>query len=336
MHLNQIYDGFEKLRKLGVVTLSVKRVKQNAGKPVLTVIVENRFKVVYDTLDGNNWIEGTEEENLRYFEREVKADFYFKRSFSKLLFDHAPRNCKIYPLGLNYGFEPEGRFPKNFIENIKDFARGSVVIEKIYKKTIFSSKDFEYYPIPNKKNKVLFLTRLWDPEDSQLEHIRIEREKINSSRISYIKSLRKEFGDQFFGGLQETEFAKKHAKNLVVPYSISQRERFLKTVREHNVCITSLGLHNSIGWKFAEYVAASRAIVTEPLAYEIPGNFKVNENYLIYRDESELLKNVKSLLDGKEETFDMMNKNFKYFNNYVSPDKLVLNSLVEVYRGISR
>ena len=59
---------------------------------------------------------------------------------------------------------------------------------------------------------------------------------------------------------------------------------FLNIVKSSDICIATTGLHKSIGWKFGEYIAASRAIITEPLYYEIPGELKRGSNYLEFRN----------------------------------------------------
>ncbi len=97
--------------------------------------------------------------------------------------------------------------------------------------------------------------------------------------------------------------------------------------------MATTGLHNSIGWKFGEYVAASRAILSEPLIYGLPGNFEHGKNYLPFNNEDELLHKTYSLLKNKDELLDMMNSNFHYYNNFLRPDKLVLNTLLKIYQN---
>ena len=53
----------------------------NPLKPILKVRINDKYDVIYDTLDGLNWIKASIENNLDYFKNNIKADFYFKRSF---------------------------------------------------------------------------------------------------------------------------------------------------------------------------------------------------------------------------------------------------------------
>lgn len=96
----------------------------------------------------------------------------------------------------------------------------------------------------------------------------------------------------------------------------------------HNICIATTGLFGSIGWKFAEYVAGSRAIISEPLNYSIPGNFTNGVNYYDFLNKDDLLNNIQTLLSNKDIVKNMMYNNFLYYNQYVKPENLVLNTLL--------
>ncbi|MFI3190717.1 hypothetical protein BCS42_05820 [Crenothrix sp. D3] len=338
-HLSQIYTGFEQLKKAGVIDLSIRYTGEKTGatKPVLKVKINNKYKVIYDTLDGLNWIKGSIEDNLNYIKTHLDADFYFKRSYSKNILKYFPSHCKVYPLGLNYYVESEDFYFVGIKESIKHYIKEIYVITKILKiNKNFYTNDFEFYPFVSKETKILFFTRLWTPDDIIGKHFKSQIESINENRVRYIKACKKEFGDCFTGGLENDTYSNLHAKglnaeDLIVPYSLTNRKTFLNTIKNHNICITTTGLHNSIGWKFGEYVAASRAIVSEPLAYELPGDFKSPKNYLAFSNEEELISRINLLRENKDLLFEIMKNNFHYYNNYVRPDKLVLNTLLAIY-----
>lgn len=178
---------------------------------------------------------------------------------------------------------------------------------------------------------ILLIAGLWNPEDEKLEHLKIEIDLINRTRIDCIRACQKEFGRKFTGGLIRDSFSIKQAKDLIMPDSLTNRETFLNSIREHNICIATTGLHGSIGWKLAEYVAASRAILSEPLIYKPTGDFKNDINYLNFDSVDELLNKVYFLLKNRDALIGMMNSNFQYYNNYLRPDKLVLNTLMKIY-----
>ncbi|ENO0816296.1 hypothetical protein PAK39_15700 [Proteus mirabilis] len=98
-------------------------------------------------------------------------------------------------------------------------------------------------------------------------------------------------------------------------------------MKEHEICITSTGLHKSTGWRFGEFVAASRAIISEPLNYVVPGNF---DNYLPFNNIEELYLAIEKLVNDKELRYDMMKRNNIYYNNYLKPDRLILNTITSL------
>lgn len=333
-HLNIIYDGFEKLRKKGIIELVIKPKVNNSRKPLLKVLVNNKYRVIYDTLDGFNWVNGSYQENLNYFKNNIKADFYFKRSYSEIIKKDAPQNCQIFPLGLYFFVKPEGKYPIEFKDRLHNIYFNK--LRKLYYNfdlsILFNSKkdDLEYYPILNKVNRILFLTRIWNPDDVETEVLKIERERINKDRISVIRECRKEFGDIFIGGLQYDSFSVKKCKDLVVPYTVTNKKSFLRNIKISNICIATTGLHNSIGGKLAEYISASRGIVSQPLNYKPTGDFETGKNYSVFNNESELLNCIYHLLTNRDKLASMMHSNFNYYNNYLRSDILVLNTLFKV------
>lgn len=333
-HLSQIYAGFGQLKKIGIVELSLSsKLPKNPPKPLLTVNVNEKYTVIYDTLDGLNWIDGTIEENLNYFKNNIKADFYFKRSYNKNVFEHAPRNCQIFPLGLNYDIRSEPLYFKGITEKVKDILICNKFSSKLLKlNNAICTSDFEFYPLCN-EIKILFLTRLWNPDDVSLEHLKTERESINKNRISCIRACQNELGNSFTGGLVKDSFSIQAYKELTSPRSLTDKREFLKAIKSHSICIATTGLHNSIGWRFGEYVAASRGIITEPLAYDLPGEFESGKNYLKFCNETELLNQILFLREHPKLLFEMMNNNYHYYNNYLKPGNLILNTLLTVLQN---
>ena len=188
--------------------------------------------------------------------------------------------------------------------------------------------EFEEPPVfKNSKDlRILFLTRLWsfNTEDpKKLDFLR----GINETRISLIRALRKRYGVAFCGGLRKTDLAMQMAPDLITTYRMTNRRNFLRLLHEHDICIASTGLHNSIGWKLGEYVAASKAIVSERLHYEVTGDFLPNKNYLEYCDVPQALSAVESLMSSPERVYQMKLENQRYYMEYLRPDAIVWNAL---------
>lgn len=205
-HLSQIYDGFAKLIRKGIINATFIRVKGNPIKPLLKVVVDDKYTLIYDLLDGLNWIAGNEQENLTYFKENVKADYYFKRSLTEKVLKYSPPDCKIFPLGLNYPFQAEGKYPDKFIENLKFKIKGTYFYRRTYKKTLFNDQDFEFLPVPAKKTKILFITRLWNPDDVSTEFEKEDRNQLNKRRVANVRALQKEFGNLATAGIKKIIF----------------------------------------------------------------------------------------------------------------------------------
>jgi hypothetical protein len=326
-HLSHVYDGFWKLKKKGLITLKVKRVKLENSKPVIKVIVNNKYTVIYDALDGLNWTDGTLEENIDYIKSKIDCDYYFKRSFKPELKEYFKNSVNYYPLGLYFFVDHEGKFPLTIKEKLK-----AVIKEKV-QKDYFPVHKYEYPPIRNNENRILFLCGLWDPAEVKSIELKDQREQINQNRIQYVRACKAEFGRQFTGGIQTSEYAKNIAPDVLIPKEITRKQNFLNAIKQHNICIASTGLHDSTGSKFGEYTAASRAIITEPLNYELPGDFKEKQNYLAFNNADELISNIYHLVNNPDKMQQMMFDNFAYYNRYVNSEKMILNSLVEIHNN---
>ena len=335
-HLMQLYAGFFKLEKEGIIDLVLKPKKYIfRSNPIIQAIVNKRFKVIYDTQDGLSWINDTVEKNLEHFKTTYQADFYFKRSFHQQLMCYKPDGCQVFPLGFNYNIHPDENlihFTNSVKDRFKYFVKTTKVLNTVTNKRFFYAKDFEYYPIKAGEDKILFLTRVWDPwgVDVFSEEERELRIQINKNRIMCLHACREHFGDRFTGGLWKDDFAEKQYSQYTLPKSQTSKTTFLNRVKEHSICVATTGLYNSIGWKMGEYIAASRAIVSEPLHFEVPGNFKKDQNYLEFTNKAELIEKIETLLNNKELIGQMMKNNYHYYNNFLKPDILVLNSLLTI------
>ena len=335
-HLSQLYAGFEILKEKGIISLvySDKYQIQSASQvPLLLVRVNDRYDFCYDVSDGTDWIiGGTKDENIRFLKENIKVDFYFKRSFNELFSNRFSESTKVFPLGLNYQIQPTKQ------KGIKAVIKSKIDMPFFHKylkfnNNSFTSEVFEHLPMINPNGKILFLLRLWDPNESLVETSKIKEERlqINEQRINCIKVCKKEFKDKFIGGVTTNDFSIKNCdKDLLLPRLLTSRKSFLDLIKKSNICIATTGLHKSIGWKFGEYVAASRAIVSEPLNYRIPGAFTPNKNYLEFNNGQELIERISFLLDNKQVLQEMMWNNYDYYQKYLRPDIMILHTLLKV------
>lgn len=341
-HLQQIYTGFSLLHKQGFLKLKQtipSEFLQNKNTPNrwlsykffnTKVIINEKIFVCYDMHDWN-WID---EEILR------EVDFYFKRSYDAQYISQLQEKNKVFPLGLNYQVSSSEK--DSFKLDRAAFYDGKNKIKAIVKGLRIDKflgdkgeteqlKNLESYPDFTLEPKVLFMARTWNPnlipDTKQKETI----EALNQTRAECVRALRKEFGERFFGGLAREDYAVEHFKDCLLPDgNLSGKRKYLEILKKFPICVTTTGLNNSNGWKLGEYVAFSKAIVTEPLFFQIPGDFAKEKNYLEFTSPDELVIQAARLFEDKNLRFEMMLNNYRYYQSYVKPDSLILNSLAAV------
>jgi hypothetical protein len=178
--------------------------------------------------------------------------------------------------------------------------------------------------------RVLFMAGAWDPArvPAEAPEKAAEFEAINETRAACVRLLRREFGDRFFGGILHSEFARRRYADVLLPEArAASKRRYLRRVREYPICIATMGLHGSNGWKLAEYVGHSRAIVTERLRYAVPGGFSSPENYLDFGTPEQCVEQVSRLMQDPSLRAAQMRANHDYYRAWMRPDALAARIL---------
>jgi hypothetical protein len=342
-HLQQLFTGFVMLHARGLVGLSQARSREplssgpahhlkNVGGAHLTVVINGEIRVHYDCHDAAE----LHEEQLE------RCDFYFKRSYSQPYVDSLKRHAgKVLPLGLFYRVLPE-RFHLASIERALLGSRGlretlnslvDAVDVRNWLKYSARVRELEALPEPDQPPRVLFLAAAHDPyrraerAPQKIEEMRL----INDTRARCIRLLRKALGPRFFGGFIHTRYsAANYGDCLAADDAVTRKRNYIKLLKSFPIGIATTGLHGSIGGKFAEYVALSKAIVSEPLNYQVPGELQAGRNYLEFASPEQCVEQAMHLMEHREERTRKMLNNALYYQSYLRPDALVLNSLLKV------
>jgi len=180
-------------------------------------------------------------------------------------------------------------------------------------------------PVKAQSPRVLFMTRLWDPDEipPHAPHKRAERELMNMMRVGLVHALRREFGARFTGGICHSGFARRRYPDVLArDQSATRQMRFIALARQHPVCVTSMGLHGSTGFRMAEFLALSRAVVSEPLRYAVPGGLAPGKHYLQFDTTEQCVAQVAHLFDHPAEREEMMVRNWDYYQRWLRPDRL--------------
>jgi hypothetical protein len=338
-HLQQLYTGFLMLHESGAIRLSQERRRRrteytsgaqhlrDASHAHLDAIVDGEIKIHFDTHDG---------EDIATSELD-DCDFYFKRSYLPSLIATLPsqQRSKVEPLGLNYRVLPNGVdwFAARRGLSLRDLPVPRALKEAFDLRNTLGYKprlrELEAPPEPDAEPRVLFLAATWDPHDDpgrtpdKIE----DRMSINESRARCIRFLKGALGERFTGGFASSAFACEQYPDLIVPKSVTTQESYIATMRSHPICVATTGLHGSIGWKLAEYVAFSKAIMTENLRYSVTGDFGPNRNYVEFAAPEDCAAAAVRLVEDRDLRQQLMLNNAAYYRAYVRPDALVANAL---------
>ena len=268
-------------------------------------------------------------------------DVYIKRSLDIARLPPAQRG-KVVPLGLIYEVWPNG---------FDRFEAARILTQQV--PASIRAKNAARYlahlgaswlglgPRPNLKRtaarpdavhepRVLFQVGLWDParvaQDDPAKAA--EFDAVNQTRIGCVRALRANLPGTFEGGLQHSPYARSQAPDLLMPDgTAASKRRYLQTVRHHAICVATAGLHGSNGCKLAEYVSLSRAIISEPLRYSVPGSFAAGTHYLPFETAEECAKQALRLMRDDALRGAIMSNNWDYYNAWIRPDALAAHVL---------
>lgn len=149
-------------------------------------------------------------------------------------------------------------------------------------------------------------------------------------RIEIIRTLRLTYPDTFVGGIKRSKYSITVAPDLILPKRMTQKVNYLKLMKQSDICIGSMGLCESTGWKTAEYVAAGKAIVCEKLHYTNPGDFRNGNNYLEFECVEQCLKNIEYLIANPQEILRIKQNHHEYYCKFLRPDMLVKNAISHI------
>jgi hypothetical protein len=349
-HLQQLFTGFLLLRESGLIHLS-QRFRpapveyandaphlKNAGHAHLDVLLDGNIRLHFDTHDAREIATGELD----------RCDFYFKRSYAPDVVAALPpsQQGRIFPLGLNYRVLPDKVDPFAVRRSVRltGISRASLsAVKKAYDvrnrlghqprlALMHSAADLEAEP------KVLFLVAAYDPYDDprrDAEKVQ-DRIQINENRARIIRLMKGALGARFTGGFADSEFSRQHYSDLVVPPEMTQQAQYLLKLSTTPICIATTGLHGSIGWKFAEYIAFAKAPVSEALSYTVPGPFEPDRNYLEFTSPAQCLNATIRLMEDRSLRQELMRNNAAYYQSHLRPDSLIRNALMMALERKSR
>jgi hypothetical protein len=330
-HSTQVIAGFDSLASEGLIRVVYGRsgFAERVSKLGLFVKFDEGPGIVFDMHDSSSmFVKSALDE----------VDWYFKRTFE---FSKVPANtyAAVRPLGPNYDvmssavnvFSLRRAIAWRSVNEAKRIVRASLPIPGT-KFAAFRGIDSDISSEPNySSRRVLFLARCWDPKSADIAGDQVaqeDRHSINESRASLLRRLRRELGSNFTGGFSQDDFTVRNYPDLVVSdTTLTMRANYLSVVKAHAICIATRGLHGSVGWKFGEYLAMSRAIVSERFSSAFPFPIVDGEHYRGYRTVDECVEEVHCLLDDPGKARAMMDANSELYISHLNPRALLLGAL---------
>jgi len=344
MWIRSVVSGFYDLHHAGLINLKVRTSQAPFGlAPLVQATIDGTRRVIYDGHDGYNFLDREVQPDRRFDEMLDDYDLWFKYNCIESKHSNLRNRDKIRPLGLISGFFGSRHNPYDL--GLVPFNPRQLVQTLIGVSEIGSSltgknsrhmwPDMYEIPPSTADGRAVFVARAWDPaaREVQSDQSRLERHELNEFRADVVRTARRTLGDCFLGGLIRDGYTERTYPDCIYdgPEAVN-RWAYLQTLRGASVGIATAGLHGCSGGKLAEYVAASKGVVSTKLSMTLPGEFADGVNYLGASTAEELIASCATLLDSPSLLAEMMGANRAYYEAFVRPSACVLRTIGDALR----
>jgi hypothetical protein len=257
------------------------------------------------------------------------CDTYFKRS---ALSEDLQRYPKLQALGLNYPVYDDPSDPLLLRRGLhfepahwRRHAAAFTRLDRLFSDRFILPRlsQCEQAPEPGGYRTVLFQTRLWDPAEAPSAGTAAAWAQLNAYRIECVRRLRDALPKAFLGGIAPSAFARGQCEErLLCPPEAARRAAYMALLRQRSIAVSTAGLHDSNGWKLAEYLAFGKPVLAEPPQHVIPGGFAAGRHYLGFDSAAALVAQATRLLDDPAEADAMAAANHAYYRAHLHPDAL--------------
>ncbi len=167
----------------------------------------------------------------------------------------------------------------------------------------------------SKEARIVFQPRLWAQSGDRPEPA---YEEANADRIRLVGELRSAFPGEDRIGLVHGAAADQLAPSLRLARRVSMEEH-RRQLRGSTIAVNCTGLSGSVGWKFAEYLAAGTAVVSPPIETILPEPIQPEVHYLPYTTAEECVAQCRRLMDEPGLAARMGETNRSYYLRWVHP-----------------
>lgn len=270
----------------------------------------------------------------KFIDLPERYNYYFKRSLQM-----DKKEANIFPLNFNV---PMSYKCHSFLFKLKkEFLlykpNRREVIKAIDRFGLFTNSshgilDVRKYPekVIDNGGKIIFYTRLWNPDNNTDVKEQERRRLQNDFRINACRIIKKEFKNASVG-LFSDGLSTKLAPDLILSSNESNKKNYLKNLNNFNIGIADDGLKNTPGWKIGEYLLNGKALISTPLNVMIE-DFDEHVNYERLSSRSsfeELPEKIEGLIKNKG-YLEMGENNFHWSQKYLHPSNYLNRILLLV------
>jgi hypothetical protein len=237
------------------------------------------------------------------------SDVYAKRNINTQHLN--PLSYKVIPFGLNWACHSRTSaiaLLTAVAATLPGASKGR--LREVYRFLVTPHwRAFEHPPDQPVDSTILFQTRVWEPAEAPGDEI------VNDERIHLLCELRRAFGARVVGGVVPTPFARQHYPNLITPLPCRQPQ-FIRRAKKPLIGIYFRGLFGSVAFKMAEYLAASKCIVSEPISNQLDEPIS---HLKTYKSTDECLSACDFFLSNPREAQEARRASWDYYRRDVSP-----------------
>ncbi len=170
-----------------------------------------------------------------------------------------------------------------------------------------------------KTPQIFFATRVYGPDEAPLA---ADREAANETRVALVRVLRATFGGRYVGGLRPSKYTVDHYADSVV-VNPDNRVWHHHSGLASLIHVNSAGLHGSTGWKFAEALAQSSCLVSEPSLDRQPERCVDGEHFLSFTTVDQCVALCEDLLIDTQRANELRHNGHVYYQRHVHPEALM-------------
>jgi|SRR5271166_3689582 len=245
------------------------------------------------------------------------CDVYAKRNINAQHLN--PLSYKVIPFGLNWACHSR----TSAITMLTAVAATPPRVSRARLREVYRYlatphwRAFEHPPDQPVDSTILFQARVWEPGEAPGDEI------VNDERINLLYELRRAFGARVLGGVVPTPFARQRYPNLITPLPCRQPQ-FIRWAKKPLIGIYFRGLFGSVAFKMAEYFAASKCIVSEPISNQLDEPI----NHLkTYKSADECISACDLFLSNPKQAQEARQASWNYYLRNVHPQAQIARLL---------